>query len=51
MEVRVYFEDGTEQDIKIQTYYKEDEGYLIVKEDGKEELLKNVSHMVKLKDW
>jgi len=51
MEVRFFFEDGATQDIKIQTYYKEENGFLIVAEDGKEVLLKNVSHMIKIKDW
>ena len=37
------------QDIKIQTYYKQEDGYLIVKENGKEILLKNVSHMIMIK--
>lgn len=50
MEIRFFFKDGSEQDIHIQTYYNKEDGILIVTKEGKEKLLKNVSHMIKLKD-
>lgn len=49
MEVRFFFTDDSTQDIHIQTYYEQEDGILIVTENGEEVLLENVSHMVKIK--
>ena len=47
--IRVFFLDGSTKDFDIQTYYKNDNTlYTLVLDNGKYEVVDNVSHMIKL---